>query len=393
MANQFIDKEGFTKLSWEDYRKEAKKIWDNIPRGESKKAVVEEALGIGRWPDKDGNMVLWELNSNKSKDGFQRKKKTTRAKNQKQTRINRAENEKFTDITSQEAAAEWKKKNITDWNNRDNPTGKKLVKGTEDYNKYFRRYEHRIKVADPFWKGDTGLDYMSGDPENLTWTTKAQWDAKDAGEMKHGKDFIFDVDPYDGDVVYTPRKSGNLHDAKFTKYDIGKQLAKEAPNYKVTKVVDKVNGNGLNGNGLNGNGSNGLVKNGKGFKNGKVLKPNKAPGVLTAAGAVINNKAVRKAVRWVPVVGAGMVLLNAKAQAEEAIANPTWQNKTQAGIAGFDAALEGVELATGGVAGLVTTPLQIGLMFADQMIHQTEDSFQRSETDWDARRAARRGQR
>ena len=216
--NGFIDEDGFTKLTWEDYRKEAKKIWDSIPRGESKKRVVEKALGIGRWPDKNGNLIIWELNSNKSPEGFQRKKKDTRAKNQRQTRINRAENEKFTDITSEEAAKDWKKKHITDWNNKDNPTGKKLVKGTEDYNKYFRRYEHRIKVADPFWKGETGLDYMSGDPENLTWTTKAQWDLKDAGEMTHGKDYIFDVDQYDGDVTYTPRKDFNPHESKFKKF-------------------------------------------------------------------------------------------------------------------------------------------------------------------------------
>ena len=213
--NGFIDEDGFTKLSWEDYRKEAKKIWDKIPRGDSKKAVVEKALGKGLWPDKEGNMVHWELNTSNSKDGFQRKKKSTRDLNQTQTRINRAENEKFTDITSQEAARDWKKKNITDWNNGGNPTGKKLVKGTEEYKKYFRRYEHRIKVADDFWKGDTGLDYLSGDPENLTWTTKSQWDLKDAGEMTHGKNYIFDVDQYNGDVTYTPRKGFNPHDSKF----------------------------------------------------------------------------------------------------------------------------------------------------------------------------------
>ena len=127
-----------------------------------------------------------------------------------------------------------------------------------------------------------------------------------------------------------------------------KQAMELAEGYKVTKVVDKA---------------------------AKATKP------------------FRKVLRYVPIVGGSMVLLNAKVQAEEAIQNPTWQNKAQAGIAGVDAALEGVELATGGVAGIITTPLQFGLMFADQMIHQTEDSFQRSETDWDARRAARRGQR
>ena len=101
-------------------------------------------------------------------------------------------------------------------------------------------------------------------------------------------------------------------------------------------------------------------------------------------------KVVKPALRWVTGVGSGIVLLNAKAQAEEAIEDPTWQNKAQAGIAGVDAALEGVELATGGVGGLITTPLQIGLMIADQMIHQTEDSFKRPERDWQARLDARR---
>ena len=87
-----------------------------------------------------------------------------------------------------------------------------------------------------------------------------------------------------------------------------------------------------------------------------------------------------------------MVLLNAKAQAEEAIQNPTWQNKVQAGIAGADAALEGVELATGGIGGLITTPLQIGLMIADQMVHQTEDEFERPTYDYASRRRYRTGQ-
>lgn len=128
---------------------------------------------------------------------------------------------------------------------------------------------------------------------------------------------------------------------KFTKYDFAKNLAKEAPNYKVTKVA----------------------------------------------------KAVKPIAKFIPIVGAGVVGLDAKARTQEAIENPTWQNKTQAALGGAELALEGFELATGGVGAIVTTPLQIGLMFADQMIHQTEDSFQRSETDWDARRAARRGQR
>lgn len=101
-------------------------------------------------------------------------------------------------------------------------------------------------------------------------------------------------------------------------------------------------------------------------------------------------KAIKPIARHIPKVGAGIVLMNfldTKAQAEE---DPTWQNKTQAGIAGVDVALEGFELATGGVGAVVTTPLQIGLLIADQMIHQTEDSFKRPERDWQARLDARR---
>ena len=56
-------------------------------------------------------------------------------------------------------------------------------------------------------------------------------------------------------------------------------------------------------------------------------------------------------------------------------------------------ALEGFDLATGGVGGLITTPLQIGLMIADQMVHQTEDEFQRGPRNWQARLDARRGVR
>ena len=115
--------------------------------------------------------------------------------------------------------------------------------------------------------------------------------------------------------------------------------------------------------------------------------------IAGAVTGVLSNKGVKRALKFVPVVSAGAVLMNAKTYAAEAEADPTWQNKAQSILANVDVGLEGVELATGGVAGFVTTPLQIGLMFADQMIHQTEDSFSRPERDWDARIASRRGQR
>ena len=141
---------------------------------------------------------------------------------------------------------------------------------------------------------------------------------------------------------------------KFTKYDFASQLAAEAPDYKVTKVVDKA-------------------------------KP-----VID----VFKNKGVRTALKFgVPGVYLGFSVLNMQSKAAVLELDDTWQNKAQYGIAGAETALEGFELATGGLGAIVTTPLQIGLTLADQLIHQTEDSFQRSETDWDARRAARRGQR
>ena len=131
-------------------------------------------------------------------------------------------------------------------------------------------------------------------------------------------------------------------------------MAAEAPDYKVTKVVDKA-------------------------------KP-----VID----VFKNKGVRTALKFgVPGVYLGFSVLNMQSKAAELEQDDTWQNKAQYGIAGAETALEGFELATGGLGAIVTTPLQIGLTLADQLIHQTEDSFQRSETDWDARRAARRGQR
>ena len=321
--NGFIDENGYTKLSWEEYRKEAKKIWDKIPFGESKKAVVEKALGLAAFPDKNGNLIEYELNSTKSnKDGFQRKKKKTRAKNQIQTRKNRVENEKFTDITSQEAAAEWKKKNITQWNVGtkenpipSNPTGKKLVKGTEDYNKYFRRYEHRIKVADPFWKGETGLDYMSGDPENLTYTTKSQWDLKDAGEMKHGKDFIFDVDQYDGDVIYTPRKGFNPHESKFKSF--------------------------------------------KGHIDETIQAASKIKGVTK--GAKLAGKAI-------PYVGLGIAGAGFTGQVKAATQNGTAANYAKLGLRTIDLGLEVVDTFTMGLSTPVTIAAQAGLMAVEDYI-------------------------
>ena len=65
-------------------RKKADKIWNSIPAGQPKKKIVEEALGVGRWPDKNGNMITYILKSNKDrKENFQRQPLKTRTKNQK----------------------------------------------------------------------------------------------------------------------------------------------------------------------------------------------------------------------------------------------------------------------------------------------------------------------
>jgi len=212
MAKKPIDELGRTTLEWPEYQKKANELLKKVPTGENWQDYLTKELGKGFW---DFEGVKTEYGFNRAHGKIKRKRKKVRQANLKQAAKIRKENEKFTDITSEEAAKAWKKKNITDWNNKNNPTGKKLVKGTEDYNKYFRRYEHRIKVSDPFWKGETGLDYLSGDPENLTWTTKSQWDLKDAGEMKHGKNYIFDVDQFTGEVSYTPRKGFKPHEAIF----------------------------------------------------------------------------------------------------------------------------------------------------------------------------------
>jgi len=108
-------------------------------------------------------------------------------------------NEEALDTTTAKA---WKKKNITDWNAKDNPTGKPIT----DSHPEFRRFEHKIKVSDYFWKTDDALDlgFKAGDVENLTYTNPGQWKLKDAGEMKYGKYFNFDIDDF-GEVTYTPR--------------------------------------------------------------------------------------------------------------------------------------------------------------------------------------------
>ena len=223
MASEFIDELGRTTRSQEDYFKEAKKIWDSMPRGSHKWPAIREALGTGYWVPKGGTeKVEWMIKPNPSskKWGFQRSQikpgpgSKGRTGQMDTTRANRAVNAAPTPGREGESA-KWVKKHITDWNEGQNPWNTKLTSLDPE----FRQWEHRIKVSDPFWKSaDNDLPYKAGDVENFTWTNPKQVDLKNTGEMRFGKNYIFDVDEFTGDVIYTPRKGFNPHDAKFKKF-------------------------------------------------------------------------------------------------------------------------------------------------------------------------------
>ena len=180
----------------------------------SKKALPTTKIFV------DGNQVVFKnKNSNWSFDVGETFKATIQRRNEA---IEYASDE------SKKIAAKWKRDNITDWNRGrknkkglwiqkpTNPTGKPL----KETDPLFRRWEHKVKVTDPFWKSFEGLDlpYKSGDVENLTWTNPEQWKLKDAGERTYGSKYLFDVDHYTGDIEYTPRKGFNPHTSIFKKF-------------------------------------------------------------------------------------------------------------------------------------------------------------------------------
>ena len=103
----------------------------------------------------------------------------------------------------EDSAKAWKKEHITDWNKKTNPTGKPITKD----HPLFRRWEHRVKVSDQFWKSQEALNlpFKAGDVENLIWTNPEQWKLKDLGEQKYGSYFVFDVDDITGDITYSRR--------------------------------------------------------------------------------------------------------------------------------------------------------------------------------------------
>jgi len=223
MANKFIDELGRTTRSKEDYFKQAKKIWDSMPRGSHKWPAIREALGTGYWIPRGGTeKVEWMIKPNpRNKEfGFQRSQinpgpgSTGRTGQMDLTRANRAVNAASTPGREGESA-KWVKKHITEWNEGQNPWNTKFTSLDPE----FRQWEHRIKVSDPFWKSaDNDLPYKAGDVENFTWTNPKQVDLKNTGEMKFGKNYIFDVDEFSGDVIYTPRKGFNPHGAKFKSF-------------------------------------------------------------------------------------------------------------------------------------------------------------------------------
>jgi len=171
--------------------------------------------------DSKGN-DLYEAFFKGNQDKWKFNKLETQIKSSNKRKVNEAA------LDTKKAKA-WKKKNITDWNLKDNPTGKPIT----DSHPEFRRFEHRIKVSDNFWKSNDALDlgFKAGDVENLTYTNPAQWKLKDAGEMRYGQYFNFDVDDF-GQVTYTPRSKFHpfeLNDTKAFKGKIPlKELAEEA---------------------------------------------------------------------------------------------------------------------------------------------------------------------
>ena len=144
--------------------------------------------------------------------------------------------EKLTRISNVEpsdklSAKDWEQKHITDWNKKNNPTGKPI----KDTHPQFRRLEHRIKAADIFWKSDAAKDlgFKAGDVENLIYTNPHQWKLKDAGEQTYNRNFVFDIDKNTGEITYTPR-------SKFTGYDFknAKPFKGDIPLEELTKEAN-----------------------------------------------------------------------------------------------------------------------------------------------------------
>ncbi len=337
----WIDENGFTTKPWPEYQKEANKLIQDLPHGGKWQDQIEAKIGKGLWELEDQGKVPYNLNrtTNKKTGRWQVKRKQdskraqhlAKAGDTRKTRLQNA------NVVMGEEAVE---------------AGK--AKQKEIQSKPGRNADHITEVQ-TFGPAQELLEeeYAKGA------ITKAEYD-KRLNILKEQNI---------GD------SAGNFQDLSESANQTKKNVVK-AKNTKLEKL-EKVNPSTRH-------------LDEKYIKAMGLANDYKVSKMAQAIRAI---KPVGKVARWVPVVGGGFVLLDAKARADEAVENPTWQNKTQAALGGVEVALEGFELATGGVGALVTTPLQIGLMIADQMIHQTEDSFKRPERDWQARLDARRGSR
>lgn len=315
MAKKPIDELGRTTLPWAEYRVKAGKIWNSIEPGKPKKKIVEEALGRGYWKNKEGEWVEWILKSNKDRiENFQRQPLSTRESNSNAfTKKRKTDLAETNKLASKEdlAAGKVKQKDI------------QSVPG--------RNADHITEVQ-TFGPATEQLN--------------KEWKAGAIGEEEY------------------LRRKKILSDTGDT-----------AQNFQDLSVIENQNKKDI------------VEAKNKALKNMEELNPStrhldekyvKAMGLANDYKVSKFAKAIRaiKPVgKFIPVIGAGIVGLDVKARTQEAIENPTWQNKTQALLGGVEAGLEGFELATGGVGGLITTPLQIGLMIADQLIHQTEDEW------------------
>lgn len=166
------------------------------------------------------------------------------------------------------------------YNAGNNPLGRKLTPKDD----LFRRIEHKIRIADPFW--DTQFEFGPGDPENLTWTSKAQWKAKDSLEMSGKNKFIYDVDDITGDIRGIERN-------KFDPWKHTSQQGDIVWDSKYQRFITPIIENGSNGvNGVNGsNGYNGtkgiateVIRKGKQFLKtpaGKIAVTTGALGLLS----------------------------------------------------------------------------------------------------------------
>jgi hypothetical protein len=334
MAKKPIDELGRTTLDWKEYQSRANELLKKVPPNTKWQNFLTQKLGTGFW-EFEGKKVDYGFNRARGK--IKRKRATVRQANQAASTAQRTSHLKQANELIPEA---------------DLKIGKQLQ--TKIQAVPGRNADHILEVQTfgPVMD-QLNKEFAAGAIDQSEYAKRLQIlkDANPGDSVKNLQDLSATANQNKKNIVELKNKTlQKMEEANpsFRHLDPKyKQAMEIAEGYNVSKVINKA---------------------------AKATKP------------------LRKVLRYVPIVGGGMVLLNAKAQAEEAIQNPTWQNKVQAGIAGADAALEGVELATGGIGGLITTPLQIGLMIADQMVHQTEDEFERSTYDYASRRRYRTGQ-